>query len=60
MRPIAWWSLLVLILTDDVGGVGPWCHHYYPSATPTPGLLSRGLSVARHVVVLVDGLRTQA
>jgi hypothetical protein len=43
-----------------VGGMEPWRRHYYRYATPSPGLQSLGLNVARHVVGHVYGLRTQA
>jgi hypothetical protein len=56
----AWSSLCVLIMTGGVGSMGPWCHHYYLCAMPTPNLRSLGLSVAHRVAGPVDGLRTQA
>jgi hypothetical protein len=42
------------------GRHGPWHHHYYLYATPTPGLHILGLSVACHVADFVDGSRSQA
>lgn len=56
---VAWYFLLVLIMTDNVGGAGPQCHHYYICATLTSGLRSLGLSVAHRVVGPIYGLCTQ-
>jgi hypothetical protein len=55
---VAWYFLLVLIMTDDVGGAGPQRHHYYIRAKPSPSLRSLGLGVARRVAGPVDGLCT--
>jgi hypothetical protein len=33
---VAWSSLLVLNMIDDMDGAGPWHHHYYLRAMPTP------------------------
>jgi hypothetical protein len=52
--------LLMLIMTAGVGDARPRRHHYYLCATPTSGLRSLGLGVARRVVGPVDGLRSQA
>jgi hypothetical protein len=56
MRLVIWLPLFVLIMTNGVGGAGPWCHHYYPCATLTPSLHSLGLGEARRVASPVDGL----
>jgi hypothetical protein len=53
-------SLIVLIMTDDVGGLEPLRHHYCLCATLTPGLRSLGLGVVRRVAGPVDSMRTQA
>jgi hypothetical protein len=49
-------SLLVLIMTDGMGGVEPWRHHYCLYATLTPGLRSLDRGVARRVAGPIDGL----
>jgi hypothetical protein len=60
MRLVAWSSLFMLIMMDDMGGVGPRCHHYYLYATSNLGLCSLGLGVARRAASSTDSLCTQA
>jgi hypothetical protein len=53
---VTWSSLLVLIMADDVGSVGPSCHHYCLCAMPTPSLHSLDLSVAHRVAGPINDL----
>jgi hypothetical protein len=39
-------------MTDGVGDVKSWRHHYCICATPTPSLRSLGLGVARRIAAL--------
>lgn len=50
----------MLIMTNNVGSVGPQRHHYYLYATLTLGLHSLGLGMAHHVAEPMDDLCTQA
>jgi hypothetical protein len=64
---VAWpFVCMRLVISDRAhydrwhGGRGPWHHHYYLYATPTPDIHSLGFGVARCVVGPMDGSLYQA
>jgi hypothetical protein len=62
------WSFVCMCLVVSVrshydgwhGRCGPWCHHYYLYAMPTPDLRSLGFNVARRIAGPLDDLRSHS